>query len=209
MVNTANIDWPTKWDFSFKFNKILKFLDRDMAVQLGINNSAENIFYHLKDAGWSSVLVEHVDVLVSKKRNWVILVAWSSHRTCCRSSYRTRWRSCSTFDFRSDRLCCTNLSVKAYSSNIILKWVSLHLKFIAQPIGLHITELWLNRGNISLPSGFTWLLNGMPIQKANKDEIKLTLILAIQCCLMIKSLFWLSLRMVTGFLFKVSLIFVD
>ncbi|WP_414600481.1 transposase [Acinetobacter pittii] len=56
-------------------------------------------------------------------------------------------------------------------------------------------------------------------QKANKGEIKLYSDAAIQCCLMIKSLFRLSLRMVTGLsfdclyawsqaLFKVSSIFV-
>ena len=61
---------------------------------------------------------------------------------------------------------------KGLFHNIIFKWISRHLKFIAQPIGLHITEhSWVVE---ILPFGLILLRNGMPHQKANKDEIKLT-----------------------------------
>jgi hypothetical protein len=50
-----------------------------------------------------------------------------------------------------------------------------------------------------LPFGLILLRNGMPHQKANKDEIKLIPIQPSNAALMIKSIFRLSLRMVTGF----------
>lgn len=61
--------------------------------------------------------------------------------------------------------------VKGLFSNIILRRISPHLKFIVQVIGLHTTELALiveiSRFGLILQS------NGMPNQKVKEEEIKL------------------------------------
>lgn len=59
-------------------------------------------------------------------------------------------------------------------SNIISKWISLFLKFIAQPIGLPIMDPWL--AQTIFPFGFILRIGGMISQKENKVRIKSTLI---------------------------------
>ncbi len=96
-------------------------------------------------------------------------------------------------------LCCTNLIRKGFFSDIIFKMIrSLHTK-----IPPHNQLAAYNRATHEvaerLPFGLILPRNGMLRPSVNKGEIKPSSDAAIQCCLMIKSLFRLSLRMVTGF----------
>jgi hypothetical protein len=69
-------------------------------------------------------------------------------------------------------------------------------KTIVQPIGLPIIAL-SNRGNISIWFDPNTQWYAQPQNKQGRNQTYSDT--AIQCCLMIKSLFRLSLRMVTGF----------
>ena len=91
--------------------------------------------------------------------------------------------------------------IKCVSSNIIIKWRNLRLKSITQQIGPLIWAVYcarlINRGNISIWFDPTTECYAQSQGKQGRNQTYSDT--AIQCCLMIKSLFRLSLGMVTGF----------
>ena len=100
---------------------------------------------------------------------------------------------------------------KVWFSNIILRWISIHLKSIIRSISLLTTIALINRGNLSIclepntqypiPNTQYPIPNTQWYVKAKgKHSRNQTYADTItQCCLMIKSLFRLSFRMITGF----------
>ena len=81
-------------------------------------------------------------------------------------------------------------------SPIILRWISLHLKSIVQPIIFLQSSFDESRKSLDL----VWSQYSMVCTSKSKQGRNHTYSdTAIQCCLMMKVLFHLTLRMVTGF----------
>ena len=96
----------------------------------------------------------------------------------------------------SKRLCCTNLSVKAFQRYNFQMKKPTHKIYRTTNWPAYNRAL-MSRGNIAIwfDPATQWYAPSKGKQGRNQTYSDA----AIQCCLMIKSLFRLSLRMVTGF----------